>query len=102
MGDLNYKSPDWNNITTNTNDTRLQRDADRHPDLSIMGLNSTHYTHTDHRLDVLDIAVLSKHTFPVEMYAVQEGSSDHNVIIIEIGQPDQTENNGKTIRKKVD
>lgn len=84
-GDLNCKHPHWNSRLTNSNGKLLFNHMTRHG-FSIYGpTKPTHYPDSGKRPDVLDIVITNNLNISLSIDVIQELSSDHNPVIIEVG-----------------
>lgn len=88
-GDLNAKSPAWNSRKVNEKGKVLLKHSIA-ADFTVVGpADPTHFY--DGNGDVLDIALLSNIGHSVELEAVAELSSDHNPVLIRVGDAIESE-----------
>lgn len=83
-GDLNCKHPEWNSKTTNKNDELLFQYSNAN-NLNIIGPVNPTYFGQNNNSDILDIAILKNLNLHTEIYSINDLSSDHNPIFLEIG-----------------
>lgn len=101
IGDFNAKSQEWNSRLTNTRGREMLRFLGTHQNILAMGPEEPTYHHVRNRPDVLDIALLQNMTLNFEnLRTLDEGSSDHNPILLELG--DQDEDMSTFTKKRTD
>lgn len=84
-GDLNSKHTSWNSRNSNR-DGRLLHEHSASRAYSVLGPTApTFYPASQHRPDVLDIAIPMNVTKSISINALQELSSDHNPVLISYG-----------------
>lgn len=96
-GDLNSKHPTWNSRTANRNGNCLRRFADDF-ELTVDGPDEpTHHT-PNARPDVLDIVVMKNVTMTHQLNVLSELSSDHNPVLLQIGDPTHNQDEPRHIQ----
>lgn len=82
-GDLNYKNVNWNNRMTARNDMLLNLYISERDITVVATLTSMHYLdNTNHRPDVLNVAVLKNITHSQDLCTLDEGPKGLNSIIL--------------------
>lgn len=84
IGDLNAKHRDWNSRVTNARGKALRDYAINNFLNTIAPVTPTHYHHLGYRPDVLDIAILRGINNHNDLSTLQELSSDHFPILLEV------------------
>ncbi|GLV33479.1 hypothetical protein CBL_05044, partial [Carabus blaptoides fortunei] len=83
-GDLNAKSPAWNSRVTNARGRALLQYASAQGVTVTGPVEPTYFSAAEYRPDVLDIALLRGIASTHTVYAVNELSSDHIPVILEL------------------
>ena len=83
-GDLNSKHPNWNSRVTNTNGKILNSYIELNTNCIAAGpFTPTHFSHN--RPDILDIAVLKDCPLTFSLDTLNDLSSDHNPVLMNLG-----------------
>lgn len=85
IGDLNCKSRAWNSTRRNAKGDRLERYADQENAIIIGPERPTYLPTGRGRNEVLDVAVLKNVEEDFGIETIEEGTSDHNPIVLTIG-----------------
>lgn len=84
-GDLNAKHNSWNSLTQNSAGIALHQHSHHKDYLVAAPVSPTHYPDNHaHRPDVLDIAILNHLSVPFQISNINNLSSDHNPILLEL------------------
>lgn len=102
MGDFNAKSQAWNSRLTNTRGRELLRHLETRPQVLAIGPREPTYHNGIHRPDVLDIALIQDLNGAVDIQTVIEGASDHNPILLTLGDGGNDADTATFIRRRTD
>ncbi|GJQ65865.1 hypothetical protein Trydic_g3967 [Trypoxylus dichotomus] len=94
-GDLNAKHPTWNSRLTNASGKCLRRFADDFNLVVDASTEPTIYPHNG-QPDVLDIVVMKNVNHFHQLTVLNELSSDHNPVLLQLGQPTPEEEDTPT------
>lgn len=86
-GDLNAKHITWNCRTSNRYGKSMRKLADKHGWTIVAPDAPTHYP-AHHDPDILDVALCSRIPLPITAQTLDELSSDHSPILLQIGDED--------------
>jgi Reverse transcriptase (RNA-dependent DNA polymerase)/Endonuclease-reverse transcriptase len=99
-GDLNAKNPIWHSHSTNLAGRSLQNHMESHHYIITAPDTPTHFPDNHrHNPDVLDVAILKLTNFQFQITNLNELSSDHNPILLDINpfSPRMFPNNNKKV-----
>ncbi|KYB24558.1 putative RNA-directed DNA polymerase from transposon X-element-like protein, partial [Tribolium castaneum] len=85
-GDFNAKHINWGSHRSNRNGNILNDFTDQHLDISVMApAEPTFYQNSDGAADILDVAIVKNVVHQVRLTAINDLSSDHNPVLMQIG-----------------
>ncbi|EFA12510.2 putative RNA-directed DNA polymerase from transposon X-element-like Protein [Tribolium castaneum] len=85
-GDFNAKHINWGSRRSNRNGNILNGFTDQHLDISVMApVEPTFYRNSDGTADILDVAIVKNVVHQVRLTAINDLSSDHNPVLMQIG-----------------
>ncbi|KXZ75606.1 hypothetical protein TcasGA2_TC035039 [Tribolium castaneum] len=85
-GDFNAKHINWGSHRSKRNGNILNDFTDQHLDISVMApAEPTFYQNSDGAADILDVAIVKNVVHQVRLTAINDLSSDHNPVLMQIG-----------------
>ncbi|KYB24901.1 hypothetical protein TcasGA2_TC034922, partial [Tribolium castaneum] len=85
-GDFNAKHINWESRRSNRNGNILNGFTDQHLDISVLApVEPTFYRNSDGAADILDVAIVKNVVHQVRLSAINDLSSDHNPVLMQIG-----------------
>jgi len=86
IGDFNAKSEQWNCRRHNRRGTELETFLERREDVDVLApVEPTHFSNNGVN-DVIDFALIRNPAMGLEITATNEGSSDHNPVLLTLGE----------------